>query len=654
MKRIAALIVLLLAVASFRCMAQIDAAQVTTIGRNVMSMEDYMLAIQYFNQAIKAKPYLSEPYYLRALAKLSLEDYEGTVADCTLAIERNKFSPENYRLRGYALQNLGKDSLAIIDYNRGLEYNPEDKYFLFYKGVAQTETKDFSGADSTLNLLLRLNPKMDEGYTARARLNMLRADTTAALNDIARSIELSGGTSVHPYMLRADISVKRKDWGAALADMNEAIRIRPEEPDNYLNRAFIRYNSDDYFGAMADYNYTLELQPANLAALFNRGLLRYEVRDLDRAASDFEQVLKLDNSNFHARYNLGLVNMERGQYRQALRDFEAISTRYPRFYPAIYARAEALRNMGQTRAAVQLAHTAEEMVRKYVHNPDKYPLDRPAIQSGSANNSGHDRGEESEEEVMERFNQLVTSDKSSQTPLTYSEQIKGHVQNRDLRVEPEGEYFISFAAPAHTLQGGAGYFRELDDLNSNRYIDHTLYLTRVSESTPQDYDSLFALSEQLEKKAADSTRAADWFALGVAKTMLKDFEGARHALDKAIEIMPGFTAAYLERGYGRATEGDPKMLPAAVADYMEALKLNPTLSCVWLNIGNIHYRTGDLTSALEAYSQALAIDSDFGDALYNRGITYLRLGNKSQALQDLRRAGELGILPSYNLLKRMR
>ena len=43
--------------------AQVNAEQVLTIGRNVLSMEDYMLSIQYFNQAIKAKPYLPDPYF---------------------------------------------------------------------------------------------------------------------------------------------------------------------------------------------------------------------------------------------------------------------------------------------------------------------------------------------------------------------------------------------------------------------------------------------------------------------------------------------------------------------------------------------------------------------------------------------------------------
>ena len=93
------------------------------IGRNVLSMDDYMLAIQYFNQAIKAKPYMADPYFFRAIAKLNLDDYQGAQRDCDMAIERNKFKTEAYKVRGFARQNLGLDSLAIEDYNIGLEYD---------------------------------------------------------------------------------------------------------------------------------------------------------------------------------------------------------------------------------------------------------------------------------------------------------------------------------------------------------------------------------------------------------------------------------------------------------------------------------------------------------------------------------------------------
>ena len=118
--------------------AQINAEQVLTIGRNVLSMDDYMLAIQYFNQAIKAKPYLADPYFFRALAKLNLDDYAGAEADCDMAILNNKFKTEAYKLRGFARQVQGKDSLAVEDYNIGISYNPLDKNFLFYKALALT------------------------------------------------------------------------------------------------------------------------------------------------------------------------------------------------------------------------------------------------------------------------------------------------------------------------------------------------------------------------------------------------------------------------------------------------------------------------------------------------------------------------------------
>lgn len=649
--RTIALVILLCAAAAAR--AQIDATRVINIGRNVMSMDDYMLSIQYFNQAIKAKPYLAEPYYLRAFAKMQLEDYEGAEQDCSLSIERNKFLTETYKLRGFVRQHLGKDSLAITDYDEGLAYNPQDKYFLFYKAVAQGELKRYAEADSTFARLLRLYPRFEDGYSARGRMNVLRGDTVQALGDISEAIRLSG-TSLQPYLIRADIYARRKQWNEALADINEAIRLEPHEADFYLNRAFVRYNLDDFFGAMADYNYTLELQPRNSAALFNRALLRYEVRDLNRAAADFEGVLKLDADNFHARFNLGLVNLERGNYADAIKDFRIITDRYPRFHPAFYAMAEAYNKMGNTRLAITNMHHAEDLIRAYVKNPTRNPLDRPAIQAGTAND-GRGRGEpESEEVVMDRFNQLVTAGNAQETQLAFNDRIKGRVQDRDIMIDLEPDFMVSLAEGPRSLKTTSNFFRELDDFNARQYIGQRLYLTPAADVAADSYDSLFGLADQLAETAAHSERAADWLALGVARAMLKDHDAAMRALDKALELLPDFTVALLERAYARLLSSDARLVPLALADYEAALALNPRLIYAWYNKGNIYYKNNDYTSALNAYSEALRIDPDFAPALYNRGVTYLRLGHKTQAFADLSKAGELGVLSAYNLLKRMK
>ncbi|MDE7125310.1 MAG: tetratricopeptide repeat protein, partial [Muribaculaceae bacterium] len=61
----------------------------------------------------------------------------------------------------------------------------------------------------------------------------------------------------------------------------------------------------------------------------------------------------------------------------------------------------------------------------------------------------------------------------------------------------------------------------------------------------------------------------------------------------------------------------------------------------------------DLTSALSDYNEALRLKPDMGEAYFNRGFVYLSLGNKDAATADLSKAGELGVLPAYSLLKRV-
>ncbi|MCH5240690.1 MAG: tetratricopeptide repeat protein [Muribaculaceae bacterium] len=672
-------LVLLIMVRPVMLTAQINAEQVLTIGRNVLSMDDYMLAIQYFNQAIKAKPYLSDPYFFRALAKLNLDDYAGAEADCTTAIENNKFKTEAYKLRGFARQMLGKDSLAVEDYNVGLTYNPIDKNFLFYKAVALTELKKYESADSTFSILLRQYPRYEDGYTARARLRLETKDTVPALDDIEMALSISKA-QINPYLMKAEIFWKRQDWPEAASALDAAIRLRPELPDLYVNRAFVRYNSDDFFGAMSDYNYAIELEPDNSAAYFNRGLLRYEVKDLEKAEEDMSRVVKLDPMNVHAYFNRGLIRLEEEKYEDALSDFKFIESRYPRFYPIYYAMAEAERNLGNNRQAASLIRQGEGLVAGYVHDPEKNPLDRPAIAASRSNsvNRGGEVEDESETEVMERFNHLVTISQTSEQNLSYNERIKGRVQDRNVNVEMEPSYALTIVAPAESLRSLSNYFRELDDLNQMRLLNYSLYLTPglVSSEYGSLMTDLFEISSRLKRVDPSTRRPADNLLLGVVETMLRNYPEALKSLDEAIAVNPQFTVAYMARGYARYANAlsEIKMakeardaeevfldrrlytsqLQDALADFDKVLALNPKVVYAWFNKGNIYYEAGDYTSAMQAYNEAIRIDPEFGEAYFNRGLAYLNAGNKNQAFADLSKAGELGVIPSYNILKRMK
>ena len=80
--------------------AQYNIDRLVTIGRSALYYEDYVLSMQYFSQAITAKPYLYEPWFYRGVAKYYLEDYVGAEADCSKAIDINPYVTNLYELRG--------------------------------------------------------------------------------------------------------------------------------------------------------------------------------------------------------------------------------------------------------------------------------------------------------------------------------------------------------------------------------------------------------------------------------------------------------------------------------------------------------------------------------------------------------------------------
>ena len=199
--------------------AQINTDQVLQIGRNALYFEDYILSIQYFNQVIAAKPYLAQPYFFRALAKYNLDDFKGAERDASLAIERNPFITDAYELRGVSRQNLGLDSLAIIDYTHALTLLPENRGMLFNLALAQENVKDYESAEKSYADLLRSHPGFDSGYLGRARLRLAKADTVAAMEDIDKALSLNKN-AVNGYLLRADIAIHRnKDYEKALKDI---------------------------------------------------------------------------------------------------------------------------------------------------------------------------------------------------------------------------------------------------------------------------------------------------------------------------------------------------------------------------------------------------------------------------------------------------
>lgn len=657
--------VLMMLSAALPAVAQINAEQIVKVGQNALYFDDYVLSIQYFNRAIAAKPYLAQPYFFRAIAKLNLEDYRGAEADAAEAIERNPFIPEAYEVRGVARQNMGDFSGAVDDYDHASQLLPNNRNLMFNKALALQQLEKPDSAMATFDRLLEEHPGYANAYVARGRLKAELADTTGAMADLDHALEISRKLP-NAYVIRAALLMASPDgYEKAEADISEAIRLEPKEGGLYVNRAFLRYSRDDYFGAMADYDYAIQLDPLNSAAIYNRGLLRMESRDNDRAIADFSRVLELDPEDYRALYNRVLLYSDTRNYNAALSDVNRLIERFPELPEALYMRSDIFRRQGKM-------GQAETDYKRALAMSKALPAGGTDSKGGVAVNGAGDAGngesgELSAESVARRFTALRTIDNDVDLQQDFVNQgIRGKVQDRDRKISLEPMFAPGYySASANTATDARSYIKEVDELNATRMLP---FLVMVGNRglTPSDEELLQRHFQSVENHtryiATHEPRAIDFFGRAMDYVTLRNYPAAIADLDRAVALTPDFALAYFLRGVARydmicsggGASPDIKMeLRSVVSDFDRAADLSPQMAFAHYDKGNALVEMGDLTSAIAAYRKALELKPDFGEAYYNLAYVYFQLGNRAEGAANLSKAGELGVVPSYNLLKRM-
>ena len=210
---------------SLASIAQYNIDRLLIIGRNALYFEDYVLSIQYFNQAITAKPYLYEPWFYRAVAKYNLDDFTGAEADCSQAISINPFITNIYELRGLARIQQEKYTEAITDYDRALKYDPENQSLWHNRTLCRIQNKDYDHALNDLDTILTRWKQYARGYAMQAEVYIHKKDTTKAMESLNKSVDIDPYES-GTWQALASINLSRKKWKEAEKQLDKAIHLR--------------------------------------------------------------------------------------------------------------------------------------------------------------------------------------------------------------------------------------------------------------------------------------------------------------------------------------------------------------------------------------------------------------------------------------------
>lgn len=650
---------------STTCFSQINTSRVLAIGRNALYFEDYVLSIQYFNQVIRVKPHLAEPYFYRAIAKISLDDYKGAEEDCSLALERNPFLVEAYRCRGIARIYLEQYDAAMADFDQGLEFSPDNQQLLLAKGYASAQSENYPDAIKNFSIVIDRYPRFKEAYINRGYAYMANEDTLSALNDFEKVLEMDH-FNANALAARAIVRYSRKEYNLAITDIDEAIRIEPYKAGYYINRGLIRYHLNNLRGAMDDYDHVIQLDPYNTMAYYNRGILRTEVGDKNRALADFDRVIELEPNNHFAIYNRGILESELGELNKAIKDFTTIIEEYPDFFPAYYNRGDAKRKKFDKAGAEKDYNTGMLLSQRKISREE---INAQKTRKKSDKN-------------LQNHNKLVTADKDEEEKrLTYRSESRGKVQNVNFNIDPEKNVQLTLYPQKQENSKRLSYFdKNVSRLNQSGKLTHPLYLTSHEYRISKDNSEvIFQGIEQFTQKIEKESNAYNYMQRALLFEAIYDFESAIEDWGKAIEksVESEKWIYHFGRGNSRFrkleyelslrneevkeeenAERESDLLKIQtdmiIRDYEKACSLNETFSYSWYNKGNMLSLQKDYLNAIASYTTAIEKDSDLAEAYFNRGLCYLRINENQKGISDLSKAGELGLYVAYNVIKRFR
>ncbi len=286
-----------------------------------------------------------------------------SIRSCTQIIDGRGKKNNAYAWRGTAFYNKGDYDRAIADYDEALRLAPNDKAVESWR-VKAAERKVW----------------LAEGHhTEETDCNWVGGNADAGIAGCTKIIEgqhTKFDVAV-AYKSRSLAYMKKGDLDHAIADLNEVIRLAPNDSSGYRSRGQIydmKGGDDraiaDYDQAIqlnADYDQATQLNKGSAGTYYNRAKLFARKGFYDRAIADLDHAISLDLNYADARSERAEVLLASGNAEAALNDLNEVLRLKPDVITSLWGRGQVYEQLGlrslakaDYRKAIDLRATATD------------------------------------------------------------------------------------------------------------------------------------------------------------------------------------------------------------------------------------------------------------------------------------------------------
>jgi len=622
---------------------------------------------------------LLDVWFYRGLRRFRDADLEGALADSSLLVRLRPDDPLGLLLRAQVELERGDARAARADLDLAVGKDPDLAMLWLVRGEARLRRGDPRGAIADVAAARARDPSEVDHLCTAARAHAALGEHAAAVESLGRVLAASSKDEVFVRTLRAAELCWLDRLPEALADLEAALRLAPRNARALSTRGLVRWRTGAREQAAADYAAAdvaaLELTPARQAeGLVERARLRHRAKDPAGALADVDRALALA-PGWRPRSLRGAVLHELGRGQEALAELDAVVAADAGSPDVLSARAQVRQSLSDHAGAVE-------------------DLGRALALEGADVLALHLLRARSLSELGDLSGALADLDEAvAASPEGDVRALIDRVELRRQRgdgpgVVADSTRLIERMPANHGAWHGLGVGRLLvgDVAGAMKALDRAIELageTASAGSSLQHRAACHRAAGDHEATLADLSHAVAlrpdlwgaWHDLGLARSQLKDLQGAREAHTRAIELAPGkdriaplIARAALHRGakdfalaladLDQAVALDPgrwdawsargwcrqvARVPAGeLVDLVRAVALGPREAVTWRNRAWARRALRDWSGAEADMTRALTLAPREGELWsFRAGLRQRRL-DAAGAVEDFSRALDLG------------
>jgi tetratricopeptide (TPR) repeat protein len=272
------------------------------------------LALACSAHAFAQSPALSQARTLIVQGKL----------DRAVAILRElvKSDPADFDARtmlGRTLAIQGVRTESIEQMIEAVKLQPQSAQAYNLLGSTLSRFMETADAKTAFEKAIQLDPNLPEAHVNLALLLAQSGDWESADEHLDRALALQGNTpaSAYTHYLRATTWIAQTQFDKADADLQQAVKLRPNFSEAWSDLGWVRRMLSDEAGELKALEKSILFNPKDSVAQYRLGTAYLRRGDAKLAVEHLQAALKWGDADKATLYNLELALRKAGDMRQA-------------------------------------------------------------------------------------------------------------------------------------------------------------------------------------------------------------------------------------------------------------------------------------------------------------------------------------------------